>query len=80
MDEKIPPGHWLTITEALAVVTDVSRRRMQALAASKQVRSCKVLGRLLIDRDSLITWRDGPRKGGRPPLTPPPAPKKPRRT
>ena len=68
MDEKIPRGDWLTVSEAMALVPDVSRRRLQALAASSTVvRGQKVLGRLLIDRASLIAWRDGPRVGGRPP-------------
>jgi hypothetical protein len=50
----------------MKLVPDVSRRRIQALATgdTKRVKSCVVLGRLLIDRPELIAWRDGPRKRG----------------
>lgn len=66
MNEKVPPGDWVTVTEACELVADVSRRRIQALGKRKTVKSVIVLGRMLLDRAELIAWRDGPRAGGRP--------------
>jgi len=68
MDElkAVPPGQWVTVSEALVLVPDVSRRRLQALAEDKTVRAVKVLGRILLSRPALVAWRDGPRKDGRP--------------
>jgi hypothetical protein len=64
--KMVPPGQWVTVTEAQSLVPDVSRRRIQALAELGTVRAVKVLGRILLSRSELVTWRDGPRRDGRP--------------
>ncbi|MBA4191824.1 MAG: hypothetical protein C0467_27915 [Planctomycetaceae bacterium] len=69
MNITIPPGDWVSVTEACELVKDVSRRRIQALGKSR-IRSVIVLGRMLLDRAELIAWRDGPREGGRPKVQP----------
>jgi hypothetical protein len=62
---QLPAGDWVTVDEAMALIPDVSRRRIQALAKNKAVKTKKVLGRLLFERKSLIAWRDTRnRKGG----------------
>jgi hypothetical protein len=67
MNTTIPPGDWLTVTEAMALVPDVTRRRIQALAKHARVKTTVVLGRLLIDRPSLLDWkRTRNPNGGRP--------------
>lgn len=70
MEEKIPTGDWVTVTEALTIIAltgkPVTRRRVQNMAADGAIRSAKVLGRLLLDRKQLIDWTKGPRAAGRP--------------
>ena len=74
MEEKIPAGDWVTVTEALAIIAStgkpVTRRRVQNMAADGAVRSAKVLGRLLLDKKQLVEWSKGPRSAGRPSAEP----------
>lgn len=79
MNESIPPGDWVTVSEACEIVPDVTRRRIQALGKSGRVKCVTVLGRLLLDRAALLAWK-ATRAPGRPakPKGDPPAEKKPK--
>jgi len=74
MEEKIPAGEWITVSEAMKLIDatgkPVTRRRVQNLAADGVVASVKVLGRVLLDRKALSAWAKGPRSSGRPSAAP----------
>ena len=66
MSYQIPPGDWIEAAAA-ADLLGVTRRRVSALAKKGKLRSVLVVGRLLLDRPSVLSYRDSPdRKAGRP--------------